>query len=140
PPYTTPFLSLQGDAPLALPHVDPHRSLETVREAAGQIHDVRIVGAAAHRAGGLLLTAASHETFHGADAQSLLDDPLGELLHQTRFVEGEQRAGVAGTQRTAREPALHERRQTQQAQRVGDLGARAADTVPELVLGAAEVI
>src|SRR5699024_1824184 len=97
--------------PLPLPHVDAHRCLETIGEAAGEIHDVRIVGAASHRAGGLLLTAAGHEAFHGSYTQPLLHDALGELLHESRIIEGEQGTGVTGTERAAREPALHEGRQ-----------------------------
>src|SRR5699024_579738 len=42
---------LEGDLALALAHVDAHGRLEAVRQPARQVHDVRIVGAAANGAG-----------------------------------------------------------------------------------------
>ena len=47
---------------------------------------------------------------------------------------------MPGAQGTAGKSTLHKRRQTQQAQRVGDLGTRTTDAVAELVLRAPEVL
>ena len=53
---------------------------------------------------------------------------------------GQQGPGVAGGEHAGRDAAGHQRRQLQQAQRVGDLRAGAADAAGQLVVGAAEVL
>src|SRR5699024_7599874 len=124
---------LESDAALPLAHIDAHWRLETVREPAGQIDDVRVVGAAAHGPGGrLLLPTPSDQALHSAHGEARLHDPLGELLHECRIIERQQRAGMSCTDGSAGQPALHESREAQQAKRVRDLGAGAADALTEL--------
>ena len=55
-------------------------------------------------------------------------------------LDGEQGPGVPGGQHAGGDPALDGRGELEQPQRVADLGARAADALGELVVGAPEVL
>jgi hypothetical protein len=65
---------------------------------------------------------------------------LRQPLHRGRVLEPEQGPGVPGGQHAGRHPPLHQRRQLEQPDGVGDLRPGAADPGGELVVGAAEVV
>ena len=130
--------------PRDLPEADLDPGLEPVRQPRREVVERLVAShprAVLHDGGRLGVPTERDDLLDRTHRQTLGDDPLREPLDaRPPSLQPEQRTGVPGGQHAGRDPALHQRRQLQQAQRVRDLRARPLDPRRQLLVRAAEVV
>ena len=135
---------LDGDLALLGAHLYLDPSLEQIRKPVGQMpegggHGLRGDGPA-DGLGGSVVAAEGDDLLHRPHREAFFDDPLGQPLLGQRRVKPEQRAGVARAEHAGRDAPLNRRWQAEQAERVADVRAGAADPLGELFVGRPEVV
>ncbi len=85
------------------------------------------------------LLAQRDDLLDGPHGQPLGDDAGGEPVLRIGILQRQQRPGVAGREHAGCHPSLHGRRQPQQSDHVGDVGAGAPELPGEFLVGGAEV-
>ena len=81
-----------------------------------------------------------HKFLCGTHRKALGHHALSESFHLRRVGETQKRAGMSCRNDVCSEPALHQRWELHEAQRVGDLGTRPGNSLGELRVGALKVL
>src|SRR5215831_11912331 len=133
---------LDHDLALVAAELDFDFGVEHVRQLVRQRVEAGGGGLLGRGAAGLggLVAAHGYDLFHCAYRQAFGDDAVRQAVLGVGVVEGQEGAGVAGTEYTGRDPALDRGRQVQEPDGVGDVRPGPSDLVGELVVGGAEVI